>query len=219
MLRGNWSSTMMRLRQRRGLSAQFARSPRAARSNSAPKRDRMMPSSFFRSSGLSSPGNQSLRRCLSNCAVSGTVPNQKSRTCRASSITFPIAEKSPTALFGARSSGLYSALAPRQKARLLPGAPSPGRAAAQRPRLALNDRLLAPRRLFGCCLIGGEQLFQLLRGLTRGRLELLFIFFHRVLGGKRGFVVLPETAHGIAGLRLGIAQFLQHGDRELETRQ
>jgi hypothetical protein len=45
-----------------------------------PNRVRIMSSSFFSSSGFASLGNQSFTRCVSAWVVSGSLPNQKSRT-------------------------------------------------------------------------------------------------------------------------------------------
>src|SRR5262252_649262 len=75
----------MRLSRRRGPSAQFASSPRAARPTSAPKRTRMCSSRRWRITELSSPNQKSMRR-LNPSADKGSFPNQKSRTLRASSM-------------------------------------------------------------------------------------------------------------------------------------
>src|SRR5262252_456670 len=75
----------MRLSRRRGPSAQFASSPRAARPTSAPKRTRMCSSRRWRITELSSPNQKSMRR-LNPSADKGSLPNQKSRTLRASSM-------------------------------------------------------------------------------------------------------------------------------------
>src|SRR6516164_1243431 len=75
----------MRLSRRRGPSAQLASSPRAARSTSPLKRTRMCSSRRWRIAELSSPNQKSMRR-LNPCADRGSLPNQKSRTLRASSM-------------------------------------------------------------------------------------------------------------------------------------
>src|ERR1700746_3181290 len=77
---------MIRLRRRRGPSAQEASSPRAARSSSAPKRARMCSSRRWRRDEASSPNQKRMRR-FSVSADGGAVPNQKSRTLRASSMS------------------------------------------------------------------------------------------------------------------------------------
>src|SRR5262249_38216626 len=75
----------MRLSRRRGPSAQLASSPRAARSTSEPKRTRMCSSRRWRIVELSSPYQKVIRR-LNPSADRGSLPNQKSRTLRASSM-------------------------------------------------------------------------------------------------------------------------------------
>src|SRR6266699_2176116 len=85
MLRGNWSRTMIRLRRRRGPSAQLSSSPAAARSKSSPKRARISSSRSAGSPRLSSPNQKAMRSSRSS-AQSGSRPNQNSRTLRASSM-------------------------------------------------------------------------------------------------------------------------------------
>src|SRR5215469_5259054 len=75
----------MRLSRRRGPSAQLASLPRAARSTSAPKRSRICSSRRGRITELSS-ANQKVMRRLNPSADRGGLPNQKSRTLRASSM-------------------------------------------------------------------------------------------------------------------------------------
>src|SRR6516164_9450734 len=75
----------MRLSRRRGPSAQLASSPRAALSTSAPKRTRICSSRCWRITELSS-ANQKVMRRLNPSADRGSLPNQKSRTLRASSM-------------------------------------------------------------------------------------------------------------------------------------
>src|SRR5215469_10938006 len=74
----------MRLKRRRGPSAQVASCPPAARSYSSPKRRRICSSRRRRISEVPSP-NQKRMRLLQAPADMGRGPNQKSRTVRASS--------------------------------------------------------------------------------------------------------------------------------------
>src|SRR5215470_15338888 len=75
----------MRLSRLRGPSAQAASSSFCARSTRAPKRTRSSSSRRWRSAELSSPNQNRMRR-FSPSAVRGSLPNQKSRTLRASSM-------------------------------------------------------------------------------------------------------------------------------------
>src|SRR5215472_2245045 len=75
----------MRLSRLRGPSAQAASSPFSARSTRAPKRTRSCSSRRWRSAELSSLNQKRMRR-FSPSADRGTLPNQKSRTLRASSM-------------------------------------------------------------------------------------------------------------------------------------
>src|SRR5215468_8326464 len=77
---------MIKLRRRRGPLAQPTSSPRAARSSSPPKRMRTCASRARRRAELSSPNQKRMRR-FNASADSGAVPNQKSRTLRASSMS------------------------------------------------------------------------------------------------------------------------------------
>src|SRR5690606_5097887 len=86
MLRGNWSSRRIRLRSLRGLSAQASSSPRAARSTSVPNFVRMNSSRCCSSLSEAPRPNHNCMRRFTVSAVKGCLPNQKSRTCRASSI-------------------------------------------------------------------------------------------------------------------------------------
>src|ERR1700733_77208 len=85
MLRGNWSSRMMRLRRRRGPSPQLASSPRSAASTRAPNSLRMVASHARARSVDSSLPNHIFMRSSSASRVIGKLPNQNSRTRRASS--------------------------------------------------------------------------------------------------------------------------------------
>src|ERR1700751_3838175 len=73
----------MRLSRLRGPSAQAASSPFSWRSTRAPKRARSSSSRRRRSAELSSPNQNRMRRFRPS-ADSGSLPNQKSRTLRAS---------------------------------------------------------------------------------------------------------------------------------------
>src|SRR5215472_1228925 len=75
----------MRLSRLRGPSAQAASSPFSARSTRAPKRTRSCSSRRWRSAELSSLNQKRMRR-FSPSADRGSLPNQKSRTLRASSM-------------------------------------------------------------------------------------------------------------------------------------
>src|ERR1700722_8287836 len=86
MLRGNWSSSRIRLSRRRGPPAGGLSSPPAARSSSAPNCARMVLSRHCRTTEDSSP-NQKRTRRFNSAADSGSGPNQKSLTLRASSIS------------------------------------------------------------------------------------------------------------------------------------
>src|ERR1700741_4836947 len=72
---------MMRLRRRRGPSAQAASRPAAACSSSPPKRVRISSSRR----APPAPHQRSMRRAIP-CESSGCAPNQSPRTARASSI-------------------------------------------------------------------------------------------------------------------------------------
>jgi hypothetical protein len=73
--------------RRRGPSAQLARAPLAACSSSSPKRSRMC-SSRSRPSSEGGPPNQKVMRRFKASADSGSLPNQNSRTLRASSMGY-----------------------------------------------------------------------------------------------------------------------------------
>src|SRR5487761_190091 len=92
----------MRERRRRGLSAQAASSPAAARSMSAPKRDRTRSST--RCSSAAVPNQNASRSCTPS-GFSGSFPNQNRRTSSASSMRIFYWRKSLPAICATKSPG------------------------------------------------------------------------------------------------------------------